>query len=77
GADPWTTARLVRDFRSAEPTVLVVAADEVALATSNDDARDRLASLDGIDSVGGHARLAGAWAETETDTLVTSLEGRE
>ncbi|MGM0398782.1 MAG: hypothetical protein ACQEQY_07280, partial [Halobacteriota archaeon] len=33
GADPWTTARLVRDFRSAEPTVLVVAADEVALAT--------------------------------------------
>lgn len=76
GADPWTTARLVRDFRSAEPNVLAVGTDEVALATTDVDAVDRLSSFEGIDSVGGHGTLASAGVETETETLLANLEER-
>lgn len=71
--DVWTTARLARDFRSAEPRVLVVDDDEVALATTDEDAVDRLGSAVDADSVGGRARLASARTDGETDDLVAAI----
>ena len=73
-ADPWTTARIVRDFRSAEPAVLVVGADEIALATTDSDAVSRLESIAAIESVGGRSRLANATTDAEADEIVAGLE---
>jgi hypothetical protein len=73
-ADPWTTARLVRDFRSAEPAVLVVGAADVALATTDSDALARLESIAAIESVGGRSRLASATTDAEAEEIVAALE---
>jgi hypothetical protein len=67
GAVP-TVARLLRDYRSEEPAVLVVGDDVAALATTDDDAREKLP-----DSV-GTASLA-ITDSTATDDLVETVRG--
>jgi len=73
-ADAWTVARLVRDFRSAEPAVLVVGTNEVALATTETNAVDRLQSVDAIDSVGGRETLASGPTDASVADIRSSLE---
>jgi hypothetical protein len=73
-ADPWTVARLVRDFRSAEPAALVVGTDEVALATTETNALDRLDAVDAIESVGGRDDLASGPTDAPTAEIRSSLE---
>lgn len=72
--DPWTTARLVRDFRSGEPAALVVG-DGVALATSESDALERLAKIDAVESVAGRSTLAFGSTDASVDDLLSDLEG--
>ena len=77
GTDPWSTARLIRDFRSTEPTVLAIVDEAIALATTDTDAVTRLQSVDAIDAVCGRSRLASASADVETDALIAGLEGQQ
>jgi hypothetical protein len=63
-----TVARLLRDYRSEEPAVLVVGDDVAALATTDDDARTILS-----DSA-GTASLA-ITDSTTTDDLVETVRG--
>ncbi|MFB6082057.1 MAG: hypothetical protein ABEJ67_04465 [Halanaeroarchaeum sp.] len=72
GADTWTVARLARDFRSAEPAVLVVG-DDVALATTDRNAREILADAGDPDAMGGRDRLASAGPAADVDAIVRSL----
>lgn len=72
--DPWTTARLVRDFRSAEPNVLAVGDAEIALATTDDDAVERLDALDAVESIGGRIHLASGTPDEDPDAILASLE---
>ncbi|MFB6125095.1 MAG: hypothetical protein ABEJ59_03960 [Halanaeroarchaeum sp.] len=71
--DAWTTARLARDFRSAEPTVLVVGDGEVALATTDADAAALLETVVDVDAVGGGTALASAETDLANDDLVDAL----
>ncbi|MFB6132631.1 MAG: hypothetical protein ABEJ44_04425 [Halanaeroarchaeum sp.] len=73
-ADPWTTARLVRDFRSGEPSALVVG-DGAALATTETDAKERLEEVDAVESVGGRSTLAFGSTDGDTNDLLDELEG--
>ncbi|MFB6070253.1 MAG: hypothetical protein ABEJ76_04455 [Halanaeroarchaeum sp.] len=73
-ADVRTVARLARDFRSAEPTVLVVGEGTVGLATTERDAAAVLGSLVDHQVVGGRTRLASAETDAGVESLTTSLE---
>jgi len=77
GGDPWTTARLVRDFRTAEPAALVLGDTDLALATTETNALSRLDAIDGVGSVGGRANLASGEIDADPATILASLEARE
>jgi hypothetical protein len=69
-----TVARLARDFRSPEPTALVVC-EGVAAAATTDDAVDAADALDTAAETGdadGTAREADVRFETDTETFVTT-----
>ncbi|MFB6133356.1 MAG: hypothetical protein ABEJ55_00010 [Halanaeroarchaeum sp.] len=72
-ADPWTTARLVRDYRSGEDDALVIGADEVALATIERDARERLGSAIDPSQIGGRHHVAAAKTSDDPDAIVETL----
>ena len=76
-ADPVAVARLLRDFVTGAPNVFVAGEDGGALATTEVDARETLASAD-ADAVGGTDTLAYATVEggeTPADAL-DALEAR-
>lgn len=75
--DPWTTARLVRDFRTAEPAALVIGDTDLALATTSTNAVSRLDAIEGVGAVGGRADLASGEFNTEPATILASLEASE
>lgn len=75
-ADPWTVARLVRDFRVETPNVLVGGEDTVVLATTDEDAlgwfEDALAA-----EPTGRPTLAAVESDDEVRALAMTLtEGR-
>lgn len=72
-APPRTTARLLRDFRSAEPAVLVQGSDIAALATTDRDAAEWLIEATDAASVTGRPRLATTTA-VDDDLLETLTE---
>lgn len=72
-ADPWTTARLVRDYRSAADDVLVNGPDELALATTERNARERLTAVIDPALVGGHGRVAAAATAVDPETIGEKL----
>jgi hypothetical protein len=69
-----TVARLARDFRSPEPTALVVCEGVAAAATTDGgvDAADALGTAAGTGEADGTAREADTRFETDTETFVTT-----
>lgn len=74
-ADARTVARLARDFRSAEPTVLAVGAEEVGLATTDVDAASILSDALGRNAVGGRSDLATGAVDGSIDEAVDGIVG--
>lgn len=72
-----TVARLLRDFRSPEPLVLVADGDRATLAaTADHDARailEAAASIDHAETVTGDANRAHLAVSGETDALVAAV----
>lgn len=73
-ASPASVARLIRDFRSPEPAVVVLGEDKIGLATTERNAVQWLAGALGPDHVGGHGRVAVA---NPTDLEASAAEVRE
>lgn len=74
GTDPVAVARILRDFVTDAPAVLVTGDDGAALATTEADAHETLASAD-ADATGGTARLAyGSVAPVDGDADSTAAE---
>jgi hypothetical protein len=68
----WTAARLLRDYCSREPAALALGEGELALATTDTDARRVLAAA--ADAVGGRSDLA--YAETDdVEALTETVRG--
>lgn len=72
-ADAVSVARLIRDFVTDAPNVLVTDANGVALATTDADARDTFRGADAA-AIGGTSDLA--YATVETDDDVDALTAR-
>ena len=77
--DPVVVARLLRDFATDAPHVFVAGDDGAALATTDVDARETLASAD-ADAVGGSERLAYGTVDDEdadADSSADALDALE
>ena len=72
--DPWTTARLAKEYRSTAPGVLVTGAEYVALATTQEDAAAWLSDATDAVAVAGRPDLAIADRERVDEPVIDRLE---
>ncbi|MFB6267255.1 MAG: exonuclease RecJ [Halodesulfurarchaeum sp.] len=76
-ADPWTTARLLRDFGTDRPRVLARRDDRIVLATTEAGAREQLTEATGRATVGGRPDLAATSVDRPTSEILESIEEKE
>lgn len=74
-ADPWTVARLARDFRVRASNVLLRGDDRVVLATTDTDARSWLENATDSGDVLGRPSLAAVESDVDVSELAAMLRG--